>query len=135
MPKSCRFRWAWLIKKLKKLYLKFLYILSYYQKHQLFLLVTNHLGHNSSKILTKNESEVEIWLEVVKESCHNMMNTVNISSVDDELDPSWEYSSALFLCMTILTTIGKKVVFTITSFQLQSLNPYLWNVLRLSITK
>lgn len=50
----------------------------------------------------------EKWFEVVRESCNNLTlkleNATDINGTGD--DPHWEFSSALFLCMTILTTIG-----------------------------
>ena len=46
-------------------------------------------------------------LEAVADSCNNL--TVAFNSTDDSGEGVvvWEYSSALFLCVTMLTTIGK----------------------------
>ncbi|XP_046636397.1 potassium channel subfamily K member 2-like [Daphnia pulicaria] len=49
----------------------------------------------------------EIWFGVVRESCNNLtVKLENVTDVNDTGDVAWEFSSALFLCMNILTTIG-----------------------------
>ncbi|XP_046449382.1 open rectifier potassium channel protein 1-like [Daphnia pulex] len=49
----------------------------------------------------------EKWFEVVRESCNNLtLKLENATDINGTGDPPWEFSSALFLCMTILTTIG-----------------------------
>ncbi|XP_057369888.1 potassium channel subfamily K member 2-like [Daphnia carinata] len=65
---------------------------------------------NSVENLVKRRDSVQredslVWLAAVQESC----NTLTFLNKTDECangDNPWEFSSALFLCMTILTTVG-----------------------------
>ena len=51
-------------------------------------------------------SNVPMLLAVVTDSCSNLTNSFN-STENGYGDVVWEYSSALFLCVTMVTTIGK----------------------------
>ena len=60
---------------------------------------------------TINEFLVEnanfsLLLAGIRESCNNFTVAYHSTNNSDRI-VLWEYSSALFLCMTILTTIGK----------------------------
>lgn len=46
-----------------------------------------------------------VWLAAVQESCNNL-TFLNKTDEYANGDNPWEFSSALFLCMTILTTVG-----------------------------
>jgi hypothetical protein len=54
----------------------------------------------------KFTSSSEIWFKVIQESCNSL--TENLEKANETEDVAWEFSSALFLCMTILTTIGNR---------------------------
>ncbi|EFX88167.1 hypothetical protein DAPPUDRAFT_311768 [Daphnia pulex] len=57
--------------------------------------------------VNSENSSFEMWFEVVRESCNNLtVKLENVTDVNGNEDVAWEFSSALFLCMTILTTIG-----------------------------
>jgi hypothetical protein len=54
--------------------------------------------------LQHNHSD-EAWFKLLNDSCHNLTNLEKDGNNPSQ-DVAWEFSSALFLCMTILTTIG-----------------------------
>jgi hypothetical protein len=54
--------------------------------------------------LQHNHSD-EAWFKLLNDSCHNLTNLEKDGNNLNQ-DVAWEFSSALFLCMTILTTIG-----------------------------
>ncbi len=65
--------------------------------------VETYLNNGANQVM-ENEG---IWLAVVKESCKNLTREDKNPLESGVVNNVWEYSSALFLCMTILTTIGK----------------------------
>lgn len=72
-------------------------------------IVKSNLGFNASLWMEKEIDQLENWSMILKESCDDLtFGNTNTSS--DAIDPSWEYSSALFLCMSLLTTIGNYCV-------------------------
>ena len=56
-----------------------------------------------SLLQPSNDSKFGIWLSTLNESCYNLTTSSTDSKPDD---PDWDYSSALFLVMSMLTTIG-----------------------------
>lgn len=49
----------------------------------------------------------QFWISVINESCGNLTQIYEQEAALSSHVSHWEFSSALFLCMTILTTIGK----------------------------
>jgi hypothetical protein len=61
---------------------------------------------DAGEVNLEHNNSFEIWFEAINESCNNL--TLNLNKTDGSGDLVWEFSSALFLCMTILTTIGNQ---------------------------
>nr|CAH0110147.1 unnamed protein product [Daphnia galeata] len=59
---------------------------------------------DAGEVNLEHNNSFEIWFEAINESCNNL--TLNLNKTDGSGDLVWEFSSALFLCMTILTTIA-----------------------------
>ncbi|XP_045025614.1 potassium channel subfamily K member 2 isoform X2 [Daphnia magna] len=68
-----------------------------------------HLVHSvGNYVRTRDSVQQEdslVWLAAVQESCNNL-TFLNKTDEYANGDNPWEFSSALFLCMTILTTVG-----------------------------
>lgn len=65
--------------------------------------VENYLNNGFNKFF--EHVHFSALLAAVADSCGNLTAALN-STDDGDGDVVWEYSSALFLCVTMLTTIG-----------------------------
>lgn len=76
-------------------------------KRLLLLFPVEYSATLSTGGVHSENNSFEIWFELVRESCNNLtMKLENVTDVNGTEDVAWEFSSALFLCMNILTTIG-----------------------------
>lgn len=71
----------------------------------LLSLVDNYATNNRVAVPLQHNHSDEAWFKLLNDSCHNLTNLEKDGNNLNQ-DVAWEFSSALFLCMTILTTIG-----------------------------
>ena len=68
------------------------------------LLVENYITNIALSVPLEPKYSA-VWNKVVRDSCNDLTNSGK-SEENGSQNVAWEFSSALFLCMTILTTIG-----------------------------